>query len=347
MTKTSTRILAAMSLLMASSVASAQTTASAAEPVTIENYNRAQSDVYFGQTVKAGAFGKFLHRRELGPIGSRGIIRPNRDTLNSAAIFDLDAGPVTVVLPDAGKRFMSMQVLNEDQYTRAVFYGAGSHTLTREAMGTRYIFVFVRALVDPANPQDVQQVHALQDAIAVSQQSPGTFEIPNWDEASLKKVRTALLQLGETMSDTRHAFGANEDQVDPVRHLVGTALVWGGLPEKDARYLPITPARNDGSTVYKLTVRNVPVDGFWSVTVYNAEGQFQPNEYNAYSVNNLTAKKGADASVAIQFGGCDGKIPNCLPITPGWNYTVRLFRPRAEILDGTWSFPLAQPKNAE
>src|SRR5207249_4517058 len=80
----------------------------------------------------------------------------------------------------------------------------------------------VRMLVDPANRQDVEQVRALQDALTVSQQSPGTFEIPNWDEASLKKVQTALLQLGETISDTRRMFGAKEDQVDPVRRLVGT-----------------------------------------------------------------------------------------------------------------------------
>jgi hypothetical protein len=45
----------------------------------------------------------------------------------------------------------------------------------------------------------------------------------------------------------------------------------------------------------------------------------------------------------IQFGGCDDQVPNCLPITKGWNYTVRLFRPRREILDGTWEFPDAQP----
>jgi hypothetical protein len=60
-------------------------------------------------------------------------------------------------------------------------------------------------------------------------------------------------------------------------------------------------------------------------------------------VNSTTAKKGPDGSVTIQFGGCDGKVPNCLPITQGWNYTVRLFLPRREILDGTWSFPEAQP----
>ena len=78
----------------------------------------------------------------------------------------------------------------------------------------------------------------------------------------------------------------------------------------------------------------MPVDGFWSVSVYNAAGYYEPNKYNAYSLNNITAKKGADGSVAIQFGGCDGKIPNCLPIMKGWNYLVRLYRPRAEILDG-------------
>jgi hypothetical protein len=53
------------------------------------------------------------------------------------------------------------------------------------------------------------------------------------------------------------------------------------------------------------------------------------------------AAKNADGSVDIQFGGSDAA--NCLPITPGWNYLVRLYRPRAEILDGSWTFPEAQP----
>ena len=57
----------------------------------------------------------------------------------------------------------------------------------------------------------------------------------------------------------------------------------------------------------------------------------------------ITAARGADGTVDIQFGGCDGAVPNCLPITPGWNYLVRLYRPRQEILDGSWAFPEAQP----
>jgi hypothetical protein len=45
------------------------------------------------------------------------VIRMNRDTLYSLSVFDLDAGPVTVTLPNSGQRFMSMQVIDEDHYT--------------------------------------------------------------------------------------------------------------------------------------------------------------------------------------------------------------------------------------
>ncbi|WP_394846383.1 DUF1254 domain-containing protein [Pendulispora brunnea] len=314
-----------------------------AVPVTVDNYNRAQTDVYFAQTLKAGTLGQFKHGRELAPVTRGGIVRPNRDTLYSFAVFDFDAGPVTITLPDAGHRFMVMQVVNEDQYTPAVFYGAGRYTLTREGIGSRYGMVVVRMVLDPANADDARQIHALQDKLTASQRSPGTFEVPKWDEASLKKIRTALMQLGETVSDTRRMFGAKAEQVDPMRHLIGTALIWGGLPEREGLYLPITPERNDGTTVHKLMIKDVPVDGFWSITVYNAEGYLEPNANNVYSVSKMNAKPDADGSISVQFGGCDGRIPNCLPIMKGWNYTVRLFRPRSEILDGTWKFPKAQP----
>jgi hypothetical protein len=333
------------SLLATSPIAFTQTASGPTLPVTIDNYNRAQTDVYFGLIAKGGGFGKFMHARDLAPIDQRGIIRPNRDTLYSIVVFDLDAGPVTITLPDPGKRFMAMQAIDEDQYTQSVYYGAGSHTLNREIIDTRYAAVVVRVLVDHRNNDELQQLHSFQNALKVSQQNPGTFEIPNWDEASRKKVQAALLQLGTTLSDTRRMFGANKNQVDPVRHVISSAMLWGGNPEKDALYLPIAPERNDGNGIYALTVRDVPVDGFWSVTVYSSDGYFEPNEYGAYSLNSSNAIKGPDGSVAIQFGGCDGKISNCLPITTGWNYTVRLFRPRTEVLDGTWKFPRERRKN--
>ena len=313
-------------------------------PVTVDNFIRAETDMIFAGGVNTQGLGRFLHHREPVPIDYP-VVRPNRDTLYSLSIFDLDAGPVTITLPDAGLRFMSLQVIDEDHYTPEVIYGAGSYTFTREKIGTRYVSLGVRILVDPADPEDLRQVHALQDAIAVTQPGgPGRFEVPSWDPASQKKVRDALLALAETLPDTRHTFGAR-DQVDPVRHLIGTAFAFGGNPEKDALYLNITPSRNDGTTVHRLTVKDVPVDAFWSISVYDAEGHFQKNALDDYTLNNTIAKKNPDGSVTVQFGGCDGRIVNCLPTIPAWNYMVRLYRPRAEILNGTWTFPEARPVN--
>ncbi len=62
-------------------------------------------------------------------------------------------------------------------------------------------------------------------------------------------------------------------------------------------------------------------------------GLFRAEPESAYSLNKITAKPGEDGSIAVQFGGCDGKIPNCLPTPPGWNYLVRLYRPRPENLE--------------
>jgi len=313
-------------------------------PVTVDNFVRAETDVYFGNSVSAGGFGGWHHIRQLLPIDHQTVIRGNRDTLYSTRVFDLDAGPATVTLPGAGGRFMSLQIISEDQYTTTE-YGAGPHTLDKAKIGTRYALAGVRTLIDPNDPEDIKRVHALQDAIEVSQPGgPGKFETPNWDKASQKKVREALLVLASTVTDTRRAFGT-KDEIDPVQYLIGAASAWGANAPHDAIYLNVVPDKNDGMTEYKLTVADVPVDGFWSISLYNAEGYYQKNPFDAYTLNDITAKKNQDGSVTIRFGGCDGKVPNCLPTMNGWNYMVRLYRPRSDVLAGKWKFPEAEPVN--
>ncbi|CAM3338269.1 DUF1254 domain-containing protein [Mycobacterium frederiksbergense] len=309
--------------------------------VSPDNFGRAESDLYFGNIVGGDGFGALHHFRELSPVDEQLVIRQNRDTLYSAGVFDLDAGPVTVTLPDSAGRFMSLQVITEDHYVPAVVYAPAELTITRADAGTRYIATALRTLVDPDDAADLAAVHALQDAIAVSQPGgPGSFAVPDWDPVSQKTVRDALITLSTTVPDSLRTFG-EKTEVDPVRHLIGTAYAWGGNPERDAFYLSVVPVANDGATVHRLVVKDVPVDGFWSVTVYDKSGYFAPNPQNAYSVNNITAVREADGSTIIGFGGEQG--PNLLPITDGWNYIVRLYRPRPEILDGTWTFPAAQP----
>ena len=128
-----------------------------------------------------------------------------------------------------------------------------------------------------------------------------------------------------------------------MRHLIGTATGWGGNAPKDATYLTVVPKKNDGQTVHKLTIKGeVPVDGFWSISRLWSGRLFPKNDQDSYSINSVTAKKDANGSMTIQFGAGDGGGHNCIPVTPGWNYWVRLYRPRKEILDGTWKFPGAQ-----
>ena len=305
-----------------------------------DNYVRAQTDTMLKSYVDSGAFGKFTHLRQPTPIDQQNVIRMNRDTLYSLGIFDL-TNPVTITKPDTGDRFQSMQVISEDEYTTMVKYDPGDYTLTQENVGTRYVFVIVRTLVDATKPEDIKAVHAIQDKIKVQQASPGIFEVPNWDLKELAKLTDALNVVAATIVDASKCFG-NKDEVDHIAWLLGAAFGWGGSPAKDAYYLTITPEQNDGKTPHMLTVKDVPVDGFWSISLYNKAGYYEKNDRDIYVINDRNATKNADGSVTIHFGG-DPSKPNFLYIMEGWNYVVRLYLAHKEILDGTWKFPAPQP----
>lgn len=127
-----------------------------------------------------------------------------------------------------------------------------------------------------------------------------------------------------------------------MRHFLGTAGGWGGLPEQEAFYANVDPNLPVDEYVIEVPPE-VPVGAFWSISLYKAQGFFEPNELNAYSINSVTSARNEDGSVTVHLGGCEDGRLNCLPIMEGWNYTVRMYRPGAVILDGSWSFPEAKP----
>jgi hypothetical protein len=150
-------------------------------------------------------------------------------------------------------------------------------------------------------------------------------------------TRNGLLRLARGLRAFDRTFGG-PDEVDPVRHLIGTAAGWGGLPLSEASYLGVSPGVGVGH--YELTMHDVPVDAFWSVSVYNAQGYFEPNDDGRYTVNSITGVPDEDGAITVRFtppGEATG--PNDIPVPEGWNYLVRLYRPRPEFFEGGWEVP--------
>lgn len=317
----------------------------AAVPITIDNLIRAASDIEFQKyTSLAGGTNRFFHFREPTPVDNQPTIRMNRDTLYSTAVVNISKG-ATLTLPDVGGRYMTAMVVNQDHYINDVFHGGGTYTLDQETFDTPYVLVFLRILVDAADPEDVAAVNTIQDAMKIEANASTPFASPNYDVDTFGAMVRQLLPLGPLgiLPDSSNMFGARED-VHPLRHFLGTLSGWGGLPEAEAFYVGVEPSLPVGA--YKIEVpKDVPVNAFWSVSMYNAQGFFEPNAQNAYNVNSVTGARNDNGSMTIHLGACDDGRVNCLPVTDGWNYTIRMYRPGPEILDGSWSFPAAQPAN--
>ncbi len=119
------------------------------QPVTVGSFVRAETDLYFRKTAEGdGAFGKLRHRRTMASIDKQDVVRMNRDTLYSSGVFDLDAGPLTITLPETGKRFMSMQAISQDHFTIEVAYGPGTFTYDKDKVGTVRLYRPRREILD-------------------------------------------------------------------------------------------------------------------------------------------------------------------------------------------------------
>jgi len=313
-------------------------------PVTVNNFVAADTAGHFGRFIKmAGGINKLVSFREPTPIDKQSVVRMNRDTLYSFAVVDISKG-AKLTLPKTDGRYNSAAIVNENEYTNKVFYEPGTHKLTRDEFDTDYVVVVVRTLVDSSDPADIRKANELQDKLRIEASSAKPFTPPNYNEKSFIELRGLLQDVAKFLPDTDGAFGSREN-TEQVPHLLGAAIGWGGLPSQDAFYQSINPNLPIGR--YQIDVpKDVPVKAFWSVSVYNKDGYFQKNDKGVYNINSQSGKKNPDGSMTVNLGGCnDSSRINCIPLTEGWNYTVRLYRPDAPVIDGKWTFPAVQKSN--
>ena len=312
-------------------------------PITVDNFVRAATDIEFQKYIAlAGGVNRFFHFREPTPVDNQPTIAMNRDTLYSMIIVDISEGAV-LTLPEVGQRYLSAMVVNQDHYINQVFHGAGTYVLDMDTFDTPYVAVAMRTLVDASDPEDVAKVNAIQDAMRVDANSSNPFIPPNYDVDAIQELISTLIPISPFVPDASRTFGSKEE-VNGFRHVLGTAGGWGGLPESEAFYESVYPQLPTGE--YKIEVpADVPVEAFWSISIYNAERFFEPNEHNAYNINSVDGARNDDGSMTVHLGGCDYDRVNCLPIMEGWNYSVRMYQPGPEIIDGSWTFPSVQPLN--
>ncbi len=315
-------------------------TADDAVKVNVDNFVRAETAAQIDRGLKqTQGINKWAHNYEPIPLDGQNVVRMNRDTLYSYAVVDISMG-ATLTLPDSGKRYMSVMVINEDHYMKRVFHKKGTYKLTQEEFDTPYVIVTARTLANANDPGDIKKANALQDKLLIQAVSSTPYTHPNYDKASYDATFKALVDLSTGLPDTKNTFG-DKDEVTETRHLIGTAYGYGGLPEHEAFY--IIRSEPHQADDFQFTVKNVPVDGFWSISIYNKDGFFEKNKFNSYSLNNLTAEPNNDGSITINFGTDPEGKKNFLYVMDGWNYAIRLYQPRKEFLDGKWAFPAIQP----
>jgi Protein of unknown function (DUF1254) len=158
--------------------------------VNVDNFVRAVSDEYIRDWAKQN-FGKFFHYPGPTPIDGQVVERMQCDTIYSMAVFDLTE-PVTITVPNAGDRFLSLMTVNRPLHPPD---HPREYTLSKENVGTRYVYVVFRIFGNPNDANDLAKVKALQQQIKWVQVSPGKLELSTYDQESLKGMMAIVKQL--------------------------------------------------------------------------------------------------------------------------------------------------------
>ena len=111
--------------------------------------------------------------------------------------------------------------------------------------------------------------------------------------------------------------------------------------------------RLNGAKPYTVTFAKdlrPPVNGFWSLTLYNEHHFFAPNDLKRYSIGtkNRHIKHHVDGSLTIyvQSDPPDEDLrANWLPAPKDGDFSlyIRAYWPKVAILDGSWTPPSVQP----
>jgi len=295
-------------------------------PVTLENYKFAESDLAFFNISKLVGTNIFFHFPvDQFDLNNQTVVRMNQDTVYSGAILNVSKD-ATITLPETDGRYMSAMIVQNDHYIDQVFKTPGEHTIESD---TDFVMVALRTRIDPNDPEDGERVKALQKAVVLSVNAAEPHVMPDYDMDQMVALRDELAAEATSLGSLNNMQGAR-GTVDERMHMLGTAAGWGLLPDANARYLSY--GQEDGQGCFTATYAVPPFNegGFFSITMYDADGwMFSErailNEYNI--------EFNEDGTFDANFGDCGDHAKNNLPVVDGWNFLMRVYEPRLEELD--------------
>lgn len=302
--------------------------------VTRENFTIAESNkMMFGIQQQAGGVNKTVSIPRLASVDFQPVVRMNQDTLYHGTVVNVSKG-ATVTIPEMDGRYVSLQVHDERHFVPMFEYGPGTYELKAE---TDYVMVVVRIQADETDPEDVHKAAEWQSQIVIKSNSDVPLKWGNWDIVSLDAVRADLNAELHQYSALETMGDGTPESVNVEAHRAITAGGYLAAPAKDAMYVTSAGNGSNECTAVTYMVPTVVGTGFWSITMYNADGYIFNDKA---SVNNRSVVYNEDGTFTMHYGNnCPADAVNVLNTVDGWNIMMRIYRPTDDIVKNGFELP--------
>ena len=239
---------------------------------------------------KTNGVGVFMHKKKAPDPKDKTVVRINFDTQYSVAILDLKE-EATLTMPETNGRYQTAWFVTEEHYNPMAINTPGTYKINQQNMGSRHVMLVIRTQVNMTDPEDLAKVSTLQDQLQITQNDRGSYVITNnWDRPEVLKMRENYQKIVREKKITSSMMFGKKGETTLENHNVGVSTGWGGMTSKQAVYPNFQPKNSNPAT---LTLKNVPVDAFWSITVYDQGGWVNGEKFN---INSSFAKPNKNSS---------------------------------------------------
>ncbi|WP_186774900.1 DUF1254 domain-containing protein [Allorhodopirellula solitaria] len=297
----------------------------------MENIVRAETAKYFAEeTIKSGP-NNFRHERDGIQLDNQTIIRSNFDLIYSYAVFDASTG-LEITVPDYDL-YHSVQVFDGNHVTLEVVYPGKTKTIGHDQLTYGdHVYLFMRTQPPSTDAAGMKKLHERQDSVVIKAGSAKPYVPPvQYDVDSFNKLRNDLIARAPKEDVVYKGFVESLDAIIEPYYQMTNLAGWGGLPARHAYYFVVAPAddaaRKGGAS--SITFEAPPLQykraGYWSLTVYSAEGWVKTDPFK---LSSLEAKPNEDGSYTLNFNGPEGSINN-IKAPQNWNALFRCYLPNS------------------